>query len=423
MDGERFDALAIALTRRGVVRAGLGALLAGAAGALLGRADDAAGQATCKAPGQICRRGSDCCATNCRKRNGKKRGRCRFCEDGALFCGTVCCVPGEDCVGGSCTCSGASCPIGCCDGRTCQDGTTSNRCGRGGAACDTCADDQECVDGTCTCTAASCAAGCCAQGVCRVDDANACGTGGGPCTDCDPGQRCVSGDCVCDATSCQGGCCNGRTCVPIGEQSNGRCGTGTSGAACVECPAIQECGAGVCRNRACGDGGPCLVFLSSSQHNGNLGGLAGADATCRNLAAAAGLPRANFFLAWLSDGSTSPATRFPTRSTGPYRLVNGTTIANDWSDLTDGTLAAPINVTEAGVAVGTAAVWTHTRTDGTAGGDANVNCSNWTSTSGGGDIGIYNPTTAEWTAAASGGVGIGCTAGNGNLRLYCFQQG
>ena len=93
------------------------------------------------------------------------------------------------------------------------------------------------------------------------------------------------------------------------------------------------------------DCGPCRVFVSSTTHSGNLGGLSGADTTCQNLANAAGLP--GTYRAWLSDNTQSPSTRFAT-STGAYALVNGVTIAASWTDLTDGTLASPITVTELG---------------------------------------------------------------------------
>ena len=118
------------------------------------------------------------------------------------------------------------------------------------------------------------------------------------------------------------------------------CGAG--GGTCQACGEGEVCVGGACEP-ACN---PCRVFVTSTTHDGNLGGLAGADAICQARAAAAGLP--GTYLAWLSDGSASPATRFLTQSAGPYRLVNGTTIADDWADLTSGDLDAPINITETG---------------------------------------------------------------------------
>ena len=92
------------------------------------------------------------------------------------------------------------------------------------------------------------------------------------------------------------------------------------------------------------------VFVTSTRYNGNLGGLAGADAICQERAEAAGLAP-GIYLAWLSVDSGSagtPLTRF-VQSPGPYTLVDGTTIvANNWADLTDGFLAASISLDENG---------------------------------------------------------------------------
>jgi hypothetical protein len=108
---------------------------------------------------------------------------------------------------------------------------------------------------------------------------------------------------------------------------------------------------------------PKKVFVTSQTYSGNLGGLAGADAKCQQLANAAGLT--GTFKAWLSDQSGNcPATRFaigfsppgpyhPKPATTPtiqhpYVLVNGKTIANGWADLTKGSIATPIQVDERG---------------------------------------------------------------------------
>ena len=91
------------------------------------------------------------------------------------------------------------------------------------------------------------------------------------------------------------------------------------------------------------------IFITSQTFNGNLGGLEGADAKCQELADAADLD--GTFKAWLSDSETDARDRL-THATVPYRLVDGTTVADDFTDLTDGSLDAPINRTENGTAVG-----------------------------------------------------------------------
>ena len=80
------------------------------------------------------------------------------------------------------------------------------------------------------------------------------------------------------------------------------------------------------------------VFVTSTIHDGNLGGLAGADAICQARAEADGsLAAPGTYKAWLSAGGAgnSAADRL-THATVPYKLVNGTQIAADWDRLVDG---------------------------------------------------------------------------------------
>jgi hypothetical protein len=212
----------------------------------------------------------------------------------------------------------------------------------------------------------------------------------------------------CKGTLPDGSACRAGTC------QSGRCVAAVPPDPCASCSGDQVCRDGVCIVPACGAGGPCRVFLSSVRYDGNLGGLSGADAKCQGLAAAAGLPGS--YKAWLSDSTSAPISRF-TPSSGPYRLLNGTTIAANWTELTDGTLAAPINVTETGGGVGEPArVWTHTRITGDAGGSPDAHCANWsTSTGVEGNWGIATVNLASWTDAGE----ASCTNPS---HLYCFQQ-
>ncbi len=160
-----------------------------------------------------------------------------------------------------------------------------------------------------------------------------------------------------------------------------------------------------------------FVFVTSTISTGNLGGLAGADATCNSLASAAGLPGS--YKAWLSDGTDSPATRF-TQSPLPYTLPDGTIIALDYQDLTDGTLLAPINRTETSSIAPATAVWTFTKANGevtTPPPFPRFNCADWRSAgfSLRGSGGTTNQIDVNW----SGGVQIGCSS---LARLFCFQQ-
>lgn len=250
------------------------------------------------------------------------------------------------------------------------------------------------------------------------DEDNYCGDGiVAGAEQCDDGNTidgdCCSSDCqfepvgtVCD----DGWCYNGA--------GNGECdGTGN-------CMVVEQTT----------DTGNCTVFLTSMVYDGALDGLAGADCKCQELADKQGLT--GTFKAWLSDSATSASDRL-THSVVPYVDVWGRTIANDWEDLTDGTLDNAILVDEKGydytdspgcdpmiLATGIAGeVWTDTRTDGSAA--TGRNCMDWTdnrtSDEGGegGFVGYYCFDTEAWTDPTYAEVFSGCAA---EKSLYCFQQ-
>ena len=172
-----------------------------------------------------------------------------------------------------------------------------------------------------------------------------------------------------------------------------------------------------------------IVFVSSAGYNGNLGGVAGADAKCQELATAAGL--SGTFKAWLSDSTSSPSTSF-THNTKPYQLVDGTIIAQNWNDVTDGALSASIDIDENGVKLPApnqtlTGVWTDTDANGNLltpclGGVTTCNCNNWTNTTHdilingvAGYANYYDMYTSAWTFSSQ----YYCDAIN---RLYCFEQ-
>lgn len=154
------------------------------------------------------------------------------------------------------------------------------------------------------------------------------------------------------------------------------------------------------------------VFATSTVYDGSqIGGLAGADAICMAHAAVAGL--SGTFRAWLADSTGSPATRF-TPSPEPYRLVGGTVVANDYSDLTDGTLQNPISLDEFGNSVITGVyIWTNVAANGSV--DGASDCSDWSSTTGTGAAGIFNQTNSSWTSS----IDRNCTTTH---PVYCFEQ-
>ena len=171
------------------------------------------------------------------------------------------------------------------------------------------------------------------------------------------------------------------------------------------------------------------VFVSSQRHTGDFGGISGADSFCQGLAAAAGLQ--GTYYAWLSDSTTSPAARFAYASV-PYKLVDGTTIANDWNDLTDGSIQHPINLDEYGNPAATNLIYSFTRIDGTPGLFTNpshncyggdCHCNNWTN-----DQQLGSPTPGSAMAQSSQSnddwtdYSFVNACGPTGYPIYCFQQ-
>jgi hypothetical protein len=151
------------------------------------------------------------------------------------------------------------------------------------------------------------------------------------------------------------------------------------------------------------------VFVTNNTWTGNIGGLSGADAKCMLAANAARLN--GTWMAWLSSNSTSASSRLYHYTTGVYRL-DGIKVANNWNDLTDGTLLAPINITERRQVVQSPKVWTGTNTTGA---KYAPFCGNWASASGNGTIGNAFRKDYRWTVE-------GKEACSGTKHLYCFEQ-
>lgn len=107
----RFDVMAAALARARTRRAWIVALTTGMTGIILGNAGSArAGQVSaapsCRGKRSKCRQGGQCCSGRCRKRQGKKKGRCR-CSGFLKPCrksSDCCSLSGSPlvCVNGSC---------------------------------------------------------------------------------------------------------------------------------------------------------------------------------------------------------------------------------------------------------------------------------------------------------------------------------
>jgi len=160
------------------------------------------------------------------------------------------------------------------------------------------------------------------------------------------------------------------------------------------------------------------VFVTSATFDGNLGGLTGADDKCQAEAdGPASIVPSGTYLAWLSDGTDSPATRF-TKSAHPYMLPDGSKIAEDFTDLTDGSILHSIDIDTTGEPVGRQRFWTGTNPDGTTS-EHLVTCDGWTADPLPYFHGMAGDTTRASTLWSSRYARMGCGR---TFRLACFQQ-
>lgn len=132
------------------------------------------------------------------------------------------------------------------------------------------------------------------------------------------------------------------------------------------------------------------MFISSDSHNGDLGGIPGADNKCQVRADSENL--GGTWIAWVSTTLSDAKDRV-----GNYlwTQLNGVIVARNNADLTDGTIENPITIDETG-ATGSDFVWTGTENNGTYN---SSNCSDWSSSDAGGNgyLGqLVN--TSSWSA-------------------------
>jgi len=263
------------------------------------------------------------------------------------------------------------------------------------------ANGEECDDGdanddaaasTAECVVAVCGDGLTHEGVeaCDLGDLN---SAEGPCTPECKLASCGDGTIQTDVEQCDDGntddtdmcptTCTWATCGDgFTHEGAEQCDDGNedNSDACLSACLLATCGDGVLQAgvEECDDGNTdpsdgcnaeCVrdrqVFVSSAAPTGEeVMGIAGADTRFAVEAETAGLANPERFHAWLSDSKSSPATRFETRG-ARYVLVDGSVIADDWDDLTDGQLSHPINAYPDG-SEANVAVWTSTTPSGEA---------------------------------------------------------
>ena len=161
------------------------------------------------------------------------------------------------------------------------------------------------------------------------------------------------------------------------------------------------------------------AIVTSVQGTGKLGGwpeaagatsLAAGDAICQSLAADAGLE--GTFKALLSSNTVDARDRITTD--GPWTRVDKVLVADNKSDLFDGTLNAPINLTETGASLSTN-VWTGSNADGTT---YAKTCSGWTDEGGAQDgrYGIADVATSSWWISTQ------ADPCDSTFSLYCLED-
>ena len=246
-------------------------------------------------------------------------------------------------------------------------------------------------------------------------------TGGGEFT-CEPGGEFICDDGFdnddnglidCADMGCDGVVIDSAICEPAGETSceDGFDNDNNGLTDCADSNCLQTDPSCSCQNN-----GFCRVFITSTQQNGNLGGVSGANMICQNLADDQGI--GGRYLAWISDSlGNSPDTNF-NKVTVPYRLVDNTLVASNYADLIDctnpGCLINSITLDQNGnTRMG--AVWTSTNNDGTA--FMPNNCQNWTIDGilPGGRLGNSPSTDSTWTSQITDECNI-------SGYLYCFGQ-
>ncbi|MBV8762123.1 MAG: DUF1554 domain-containing protein [Deltaproteobacteria bacterium] len=156
------------------------------------------------------------------------------------------------------------------------------------------------------------------------------------------------------------------------------------------------------------------VFVAAAQHDGNFGGLAGADAICTAAANAAHLGGGPW-VAWLSTSTTNAIARLT--SDGPWNLVDGTPVFATKAAIPMHPANAIDLDAHGGQPSGAENIWTGTLEDGTV---SAYTCNDWTSNSSNatGSTGMRVAVDATWTAASNYNV----TCNDALLRLYCFEQ-
>ncbi|NUN04818.1 MAG: DUF1554 domain-containing protein [Bdellovibrio sp.] len=175
------------------------------------------------------------------------------------------------------------------------------------------------------------------------------------------------------------------------------------------------------------------AFITSTTYDGNLGGIAGADAKCQARANAASL--GGTWKAIISDSTTNAQSRMKFRTKPVYDLAGrllwnpaqGVTHSNDSYTMyipspfySPGqtvvgapTMASGLRTTELG---GTATNETWSGSDPYGAAVANTHCTNWSTTAGNGFVGRADTVTQTWIYYTTR------SCATATLSLYCLED-
>lgn len=244
---------------------------------------------------------------------------------------------------------------------------------------------------------------------------------------------CSGGNCVANQTTGMLRSCNDNNVGTTDSCSLGIC-SNIAITSCTNSDGYCPSGCTNSNDNDCSSFVPTIFVTSANYTGGTLGAdLNLSDFKCQTLANAVGF--SGTWKAWISNCTPvngcstpySPHTRM-VHSNSPYVLPNGSIVANNWNDLTDGTILSQIIIDENGNNVGRMPVATGTNYNGsnfnTSSDDSGRYCGNWVGTTwfygGYTDMIDY-----RWTARMNYSYGVGGYAGiacNIPTKLYCLKQ-
>jgi hypothetical protein len=157
-----------------------------------------------------------------------------------------------------------------------------------------------------------------------------------------------------------------------------------------------------------------MFVTSTTKAPKDVGGLAGADAWCNELAGAAGLP--GQYVAWLSTIETDAKTRLLEKAARGWYRVDGKPFTDRVEDLTSNVSYYPPRISEQNIDLGTSddvVVGTGTDINGS-GNFLGADCSRWTSDLDAMISGVLDGGNQSWTYATNM---TPCTT---PIHIYCF---